>query len=254
MAECRDLESLFAAYVDGEAAPGDCAAVDAHFRTCPPCRQRVAAERVVREAVASRRDTLRTCASPDLRRRCQAYGKVASAPAQGVFTRKTWVPLSMVATLMLAVAGVFFYGLRGGTGALAAQLAVDHVKCFEFAEPPTILPSAAALGRQWAEERGWAVTVPKTEPLEQLELLGLRRCISTEGTTAHMMYKWRGKPLSVYILNRATPRIGPERTFVERLGQDSMIWSKGGRTYAVVTRGRQAEIEKVADYVQRAAE
>ena len=63
MAECRDLESLFAAYVDGEAAPGDCAVIDAHVRGCAVCRNRVARERVVREAVAARRDALRGCAT-----------------------------------------------------------------------------------------------------------------------------------------------------------------------------------------------
>jgi anti-sigma factor RsiW len=254
MAECRDIESLFAAYVDGEAAPGECAAVDAHFRSCPACRDRVAAERAVREAVVARRDSLRMCASADLRRRCQAQCQSASAPRAGVFARKPWVPLSMVATLALAVAGVFFYGLKGGAEALAAQLAVDHVKCFEFAAPPTILPDAKALGRDWAETRGWTVKVPESEPAEQLELLGLRRCISTEGTTAHMMYTWRGQPLSVYVLNSEHPRVGSAPKLVERLGQEAIMWSKGGRTYAVVTRGRPAEIEQVAQYVQRSAE
>ena len=34
---------------------------------------------------------------------------------------------------LLAVAGVFFIGLNGSVEALAAQLALDHVKCFQFA-------------------------------------------------------------------------------------------------------------------------
>ena len=168
--------------------------------------------------------------------------------------QKDWVPLSMVATLVLAVAGVFVYGLKGGTEALAAQLAVDHVKCFEFAAPPTIIPDAKSLGREWAESRGWTVKVPESEANEQLELLGIRRCISTEGLTAHLMYKWRGQPLSVYILNSGHPRVGPVPRLVERLGQEEIIWSKGGRTYAVVARGRPSEIEHVALYVQRSAE
>ena len=261
MAECRDLESLFAAYVDGEAAPGDCAVIDAHFRSCAVCRNRVAQERVVREAVAARRETLRGCATGELRRRCeercQALAdtpRAASAGARGVFQRKTWVPLSMVATLVLAVAGVFIYGLRDGVEALGAQLAADHVKCFEFSSPPTIIPDAKAIGRKWAEDRGWAVKVPDSEPLEQLEFLEMRRCISTKGTTAHVMYKWRGQPLSVYVLNSAHPRVGASPQLVERFGQEELIWSKGGRTYAVVTRGRPTDLEHVVLYVQRTAE
>ena len=260
MAECRDLESLFAAYVDGEAAPVDCAALDAHFRSCPACRDRVAGERIVREAVVARRETLRGCASGELRRRCEARrsGVVsqpgAASPGQGVFSSKTWVPLSMVATLALAVAGVFLFGLKDGVEALGTQLAADHVKCFEFASQPTVLPDAKLLSRQWAQDFGWTVRVPASEPVEQLELLSIRRCISSEGFTAHVMYRWRGQPFSVYVLNSAYPRVGPVPQLVERLGQEEIIWSKGGRTYAVVARGRRSDIEHVALYVQRSAE
>lgn len=254
MAECRDLEPLFAAYVDGEAGHADCAALEAHFRSCPPCRARVATERVVRDAVVTERSRLRACASPELRRRCEACQPSKAGVAPGVFAHRRWVPLSMVATLVLAIAGVFFYGLNAGPGALAAQLAADHVKCFEFASPPTILPDAKTLGTEWARDRGWAVKVPESEPSEQLELLGIKRCISTQGLTAHLMYKWRGQPLSVYVLNSGHARIGPVPKLVERLGQEEIIWSKGGRTYAVVARGRPADIEHVVWYVQRSAE
>jgi len=160
----------------------------------------------------------------------------------------------MAATLVLALSGVFLYGLKGGTQALAAQLAVDHVKCFEFAPNPTVLPNAAALSREWSTVRGWTIKVPESTPVEHLELLGMRRCISTEGLTAHLMYKWRGQPLSVYVLNSQHPRIGAMPQIVERLGQEAIMWSKGGRTYAVVTRGRPSEIEEVAKYVQTTAE
>ena len=91
-------------------------------------------------------------------------------------------------------------------------------------------------------------------PGEQLELLGIRRCLSTEGLTAHLMYKWRGQPLSVYVLNSKHPRVGPVPQLVERLGQEEIIWSKGDRTYAIVTRGHPSDIEHVALYVQRSAE
>ncbi len=164
------------------------------------------------------------------------------------------MPLSMVATLVLAVAGVFLWGLGGSVEALSTQLAADHVKCFEFASPPTIMPDAKAIGREWVHARGWSLKIPESEPGVQLELLGVRRCISTDGMTAHLMYRWRGQPLSVYVLNSEHPRVGPAPKLVERLGQEEIIWSKGGRTYAIVTRGHPSEIEHVALYVQRTAE
>jgi anti-sigma factor RsiW len=254
MAECRDLEPLFAAYVDGEAGQADRAALEAHLGRCPPCRARVSGERIVRDAVVAERHRLRATASEHLRRRCAAcQPSPPKRVVSGVALRR-WVPLSMAATLALAVAGVFFYGLNAGPEALAAQFAADHVKCFEFASPPTILPNATALGREWAQARGWTIKVPESAPSEQLELLGVRRCISTEGLTAHLMYKWRGQPLSVYVLNKGHARIGPVPTLVERLGQEEIIWSKEGQTYAVVARGRPADLEPVVRYVQRSTE
>jgi hypothetical protein len=160
----------------------------------------------------------------------------------------------MAATLLLAIAGVFLYGLQGGTEALAAQLAMDHVKCFEFAPQPSVLPDARALGREWSTMRGWTIKIPQSAPIEDLELLGMRRCISTEGFTAHVMYRWHGQPLSVYVLNRAHPRVGTTPHLVERLGQEAIMWSKGGRTYAVVARGRPTDLEQVARYVRTEAE
>jgi anti-sigma factor RsiW len=96
--------------------------------------------------------------------------------------------------------------------------------------------------------------VPASAPVEKLELLGIRRCISTEGLTAHMMYRWRGEPLSVFVLNRASSRVGTVQRVVEKLGQEAVIWSTRDRTYAVVARGRRSEIEQVAQYVRHTAE
>jgi anti-sigma factor RsiW len=256
MAECRDLESLFASYVDGETQPPDCAALEAHLRACPACRERVSGEREVREAIGTCREKLRGAASTDLRRRCAA-GRQTDPPAvraRPSVPRRAWVPLSMAATLVLALAGVFVYGLRGGSEAFAAQLALDHLKCFEFAPAPTVLPDARAIGREWSAARGWTLKVPESTTIESLELLGVRRCISTEGFTAHLMYRWRGQPLSVYVVNDAHPRITEAPQIVERLGQEAIMWSKGGRTYAVVARGRQSDVEQVARYVRTEAE
>jgi anti-sigma factor RsiW len=254
MADCRDLETLLAPYVDGEARPIDCAAVDAHLRNCPPCRDRAVQERAIREAMVKCREQLRSRASDTLRRRCEACRPSPAVTPAATRVRRPWVPLSMAATLVLAVAGVFLWGLKGGSQALAAQLVVDHVKCFEFAPAPTIIPDAAALSREWAAVRGWSLKIPESTPSEELQLLEIRRCISTRGLTAHVMYRWHGQPLSVYVLNSHDSRIGPVPQIVERLGEEAIMWSKGDRTYAVVTHGRATEIEHVAQYVRTRAE
>ena len=258
MAECRDLEELLAPYVDGEAQAVDCAAIDAHLRTCPACRTRVSCERAVREALVARRDRIRPSAPLDLRRRCAAAhalpAQPAGLPAGAARRRSSWVPLSMAASILLAFAGVFFYGLRGGGPALAAQLVADHVRCFAFEPQPTIIPDGLAKSREWAATRGWDLKVPPSTDTEQLKFLDIRRCISSDAVTAHILYKWRGEPLSVYVMSRQHPRIGPTPELVEQGGQEAFMWSKNNRTYAVVARGRPADVEQVARYVQIAAE
>jgi anti-sigma factor RsiW len=252
---CQELEPLFASYVDEEAAPPDRATVDAHLHACPPCRDRLAGERAARDVVRARRAGLRPCASNALRTRCAAQH---SAPAvrSGVLTRRAWVPLSIAAAVLLAVVtGLFFVG--NSVEVLAAQLAVDHVKCFQFA-PDRGAVNPLTEGQKWETGYGWPLKVPASAEAEQLELLGVRRCLSSEGRVAHMMYRWRGQPLSVFVLNSRVRGRGDAHADVEaslaKMGEQTVIWSRGDRTYAVVARGPSSGLQQVARYVRRASE
>jgi anti-sigma factor RsiW len=153
------------------------------------------------------------------------------------------VPLSLAATLVLAVAGVFIYGsFDRGVRAFAAQLALDHVKC--FAVEPRGPGDAAALSSRWQQSHGWALAVPP--PRGALELLGVRLCLSSEGRTAHIMYRHRGRPLSVFVAQDARRR--PRE--LEVMGHQAIIWSQGDQTFAVVGREPLDEMERVAKYVK----
>jgi anti-sigma factor RsiW len=244
--------------VDGEASPLDRAAVDAHLAKCPPCRDRVSDEQTARSVLVARRDELKMCAPELLKRRCAEHltslpPAVTSQPPQGWLIRRA-MPLSIAATILLALAGVLFFGLTGSVEALAAQLAVDHVKCFQFASLDVPDADPVALGQQWAAARGWPIKVPASDATHELQLLTVRRCASTDGITAHLMYKWRGEPLSVYILNSAERVSAGRDHLLEKLGQETVIWSTEGRTYAIVARARPSELEQVAQYVKRTAE
>jgi anti-sigma factor RsiW len=252
---CADLDPLLAAYVDDEAAPQERSTVDAHITACPPCRDRVVAERAARAVLQSRRDNLRTCATPALRSRCAALGSGEAVRRSGMLplTRR-WVPLSLAATLVLAVAGVFLFGLSDRVEVFAAQLALDHVKCFKFTPDRITTGDAAAIGRDWAGKQGWALNVPSSAPAHRLELLGVRRCGSTEGRVAHVMYRWRGEPLSVYVLPASLTPAPEFQNVVDSLGHEAVIWSRDGRTYAVVAKGSAAELAQVAAYVRTQAQ
>jgi anti-sigma factor RsiW len=256
MADCNELEPLLAAYVDGEVGSDEAARIREHLEACATCRRAVAGGQAAREILHARRGALVAAAPPQLRKRCAACAcgpstRVAKAPPRWISPRR-WVPLSFAATIVLAVGAVFFTTLNGSVEALATQLALDHVKCFQFAPAHAEVDPAVA-STIWNRTYGWLISVPTSAPAEQLELLDVRRCMSTQGASAHIMYRWHGKPLSVYVLN-STPGFDPRADrLVSRLGQQAVIWSDAGRTYAVVGRGPPNDLEHIARYMRASA-
>ena len=251
MSKCQDLDPLFAAYADGEVAANDRASVEAHLERCPPCRERVAEQRTVRAVLTARRPTLRACASPYLRARCAAYGRSAARRpfSFGLFgAARRWVPLSLAATLVLAVAGAFLFGLNDKVNALTAQLTLDHVTCFQFAPERLGHADASAASREWMAKQGWPIQIPASSVSAELELLGIRRCSMSSGRVAHVMYKWRGKPLSVFVVPRTIRRMRQE--IAEKFGHDAVMWTEGDRTYVVLARARPADLVPVVGYVR----
>lgn len=256
MNECRECETLLAAYVDGETAAGEAARLDRHVGTCEPCRDRVARERAAREVVQARRATLRPQAPADLRARCASQAAAgitavytARRPAMAAMQR--WVPLSLAATLLLAVGAVFALGLTDRVQALAFQSTLDHVKCARFF-PPEEPVEAVEAARQWQATFGWPVTVPPTSAAAGLALKGLRRCAFTDGRVAHIMYEWRGKPLSLYVVPEAMLETGSR--VAERFGHNTIMWARQGRTYVLVTPpARDVGLDQVVAYVKASA-
>jgi anti-sigma factor RsiW len=160
------------------------------------------------------------------------------------------VPLSLAATLLLAVTGAFMLGLNEPVEALAAQLTLDHVRCFQFAPERLAHVDPASAGRDWAAAQGWSLQVPASSAATQLELLGVRRCLLSGGRVAHLMYKWRGEPLSVFVVPRMV-RTGPQRDeIVEKFGHEAIVWSTGERTYVVLARGSPSDLDPVVGYVR----
>jgi anti-sigma factor RsiW len=256
MSECSEVEPLLAAYVDNEVAPGDLGRLQAHLAACPGCRRRVAGEGAARELLHARRHELVRQAPAHLHKRCAACvcgpaSRRTFAPTRWIVSHR-WLPLSFAATVVLAIAAVFFTTLNGSVEALATQLALDHVKCFQFAPAHAEVDPIVA-SSLWKKTYGWLISVPTSAPVEQLELLDVRRCMSTHGASAHIMYRWRGQPLSVYVLNSAGGFDPHDERLVSRLGQKAVIWSDAGRTYAVVGRAPPNDLEHIAHYLRASA-
>jgi hypothetical protein len=94
------------------------------------------------------------------------------------------VPLSLAATLLLAVGGVFIFGLNDRVEALAASLAIDHVKCFKTVKTDPNTPAdTAAAAIKWKQDRAGDPCRAALEPSNSLAA-AVRRRFSTEGRGA----------------------------------------------------------------------
>src|SRR5205814_5333871 len=103
----------------------DRAMVDVHLSACPPCRRRAEAEMAARETLRSR--VCQPCAPEQLLRRCRR----AATPIGRITCTYSSTSLSMFAAVIIIAGGASVYGLtRLSPTVLAAQLTLDHVKCF----------------------------------------------------------------------------------------------------------------------------
>ena len=237
MPSCREIDPLFAAYVDGEASAEQRAAVDAHLKACPKCRHQTALQTVVRDTV--REKLCRPAAPEALRARCRAAARTGTLPF-GI-SRTALASLSMVAALTLVLGGVLLYSLTGlSPTVLAAQLTLDHVSCFTIGGSEA--PIDAAAGEEaYARNYGRQVQLPRAA-VDGLQLVGLRRCYCGEGGVAHALYRLSGRPLSLYVI----PDVNRERVSTGVFGHDAVIWSKRNITYVLVGRERREELERLA--------
>ena len=258
MAKCQDIEPQLTAYVDGEVGEAERSRLETHLQRCPPCRARVASEQATHDLLLSKRAELRGCAPAALRHRCAAQRAFAAGRSR-VLSRRLLVPLSLAASGGLAAALLLIFGWSSSVETYAAQLADDHVSCFRV-PPEGGLVNAASLAAAWQSSNGWPLTIPESSDEHGLTLLGVRRCGSTQGVVAHVLYRWWGQPLSVYVLNDTVDRIvdashNPQaHDTVAANGEHAVMWTRNGRTYAVVARGRPADVEAVAAYIRTAAE
>jgi len=255
MSKCQDLDPLFAPYVDGDVAPADRASVEAHLAKCPPCRDRIAEQRTVRAVFEARRPALRASASGALHERCAAHAGARNVRRflGGASFARRWVPLSVAATIVLAVAGVFLFSPNDKVEALAIQLTVDHMTCFQFAPERLHHADAVTAEHEWLAKQRWDIRVPASSAANDLELLGVRRCGLGNRRVAHILYKWHGQPLSVFVVPR-TVRNTPLAEEIDKFGHEAIMWSDHERTYVLLARARPSELAPVVGYVKAHAQ
>lgn len=256
MPECSRIDSLVTPFVDGELPEPDQQTVQQHLTACPPCRAKVAAERAIRGLLQARRQDLSSsCASSALKERCALLSSrsrpAAFLPFPAGASSRSWRarlgPLALAAALVLAVGGVFLYqGTRGSSRLLAAELAMDHEKCFRLnhlLEAGGTPSSVQATMSTWF---GWNVTLPDLSGHDDVSLVGSRPCLYGEGKVAHIMYMHRGQPVSLFMLPRETRQEQVVRIF----GHEARMWSEGDRTFVLLAKESGSELDEMVSLVR----
>jgi anti-sigma factor RsiW len=122
---------------------------------------------------------------------------------------------------------------------LAAQLTLDHVKCFAVHAGAPV--DARASEAEYERQYGQRLRLPQTAAAG-LQLVGLRRCYCGEGPAAHAMYRLGGRPISLYVIQDANR----SRASTGLFGYDAVIWSKAGTTYVLVSHEPRSTLERLA--------
>lgn len=249
MNECNELEPLVTRWVDGETDTAGAARVEAHLAACRRCAARAAAERTARRLLKDRHDALTSATVPPALRARLATLRPATGrrPAPGA---RTWfrLPVAIAATLLLAASGVTLHVLTGrSTTVLAAQLAADHVKCHLTEHEESGLEPVAVQDRL-AARYGLHAQVPPGTADHRLRLVGARRCLTGNGTTAHILYRYDDQPVSLYLV----PDEGRAAASVEVFGRQTYMWSRHNGTYVLVANAGVAGLPQLVAYMQQA--
>jgi anti-sigma factor RsiW len=253
---CHEVENDLTAYVDGLSPRAD--QIAAHLDTCAACRAAAHAHTVARTVLQARAAQLSPIAPPGLRTKIAANIRDAQAPGpkpQGLplfgwtgrlsaFAAAAMVVLTLGAVLV-PVATV------RSTALLAAQLALDHLKCFTIdgdadGQPLEKTAAEATLRNDF----DLSVAVPASDPSQGLTLMAVRRCLYGDGLGAHVMYRVNGEPVSLFVL----PGLARPAAELSLFGHDEVVWTHGDRTYMLVARaGLGDPLSRVASYLRTEA-
>jgi hypothetical protein len=242
---CREVEDKLAGWVDGNHV--DSAAIAAHLETCNGCRASAHAQSVARTVLRARAAELAPMAPPGLRTRVianlpqdlttlrpSAFAK-ASADTHDLSWSGRLTAFATAAMVVLTLGAVLLpVTTIRSTALLAAQLALDHLKCFTIegdADGQPISKAQAEVALK--QEYGLDVVVPASRPGDRLELMAVRRCLYGDGRAAHLMYRLNGEPVSLFVI----PGLARPDADFSLFGHDQVVWTAGDRTYMLVARG-----------------
>ncbi len=227
---CQDIAPLLAAMADAPEGTAPDLRATAHLAECDGCQRALWVQQDVHGLLRARAGALQGQAPAALRTAISA--QVPPARAAG----RRWIPVGMpvAATLLLALLGVFTYGATSASSSvLAAQLALDHLKCSRLVSPGASVNPVQVV-KDWAQRYDWTPRVPTPSPARKAALIEARRCLYGHGHLAHLLYEIDGRTVSVFVMPRQEYPAAAAPARHDFLGQHAEVWAEGDQSFAVV--------------------
>jgi mycothiol system anti-sigma-R factor len=232
---CTDVQARLHAYVDGELAVGEIAAIDAH---CAECRQCEALARGERDFRLLLRRQPREAASPELRARI-----VGRIRREARLTQ--WRPWLLVPAVAVAAAVVLMVALPWSRQSppLVADLVDKHIAYAQIERPAEFASSDRDEVAAWFRDRaGMRVTVPDYSP-SGIRLVGARLADAHERKAAYLLYEKGRTLLSVFMVpvaeaplrGRVVSYRDHEYLTYERKGFRTVSWTDGQTLFGLVS-------------------
>ena len=241
---CRRICDLLAQYADGTLPEAQRAEVQRHLAACPPCRVIAGKECGAHRVLRARAGRLRAEQVPAaLRSRCEALSRRSGA---AYFWSRRSSRFAAAAVLIIAIGSLLSVVTRQSDALLAAQLTADHMKCFMLFRPQEGRALGATQAEQMLRDRfGIDVRVPSSSGSGGLELINARQCLYADGRVPHLMYQANGHDISLFVIE------GESRPAAEftTLGHHTRIWSRGDRTFVLITPVADGAVAAAAQYV-----
>ena len=251
--ECKQIEGSLTAVVDGGAPPDEAARVAQHLASCPACRQAMQVQVTARAVLRTRAAQLSVVAPPGLRTRIIASARAERPEAAAILSWRGRLSAFSAAAILVLTLGFALLPIvtERSTVVLAAQMALDHLKCFMIDGDSDAAPiSKADAEATIAREYGWTASVPASAAAEGVELMAVRHCLYGDGMAAHLLYRVHGKAVSLFIM----PGLVRPAAELRVLGHDEVVWTQGDRTYMLVAdAGAMAGLARVASYLRNEA-
>ncbi|MSO62748.1 MAG: hypothetical protein EXQ50_11770 [Acidobacteria bacterium] len=251
--DCKQIEGSLAAVVDGGAPPGEAARVAQHLASCPACRQAMQVQAIARAVLRTRAAQLSVVAPPGLSTRIIASARAERPEAAAILSWRGRLSAFSAAAILVLTLGFALLSIvtERSTVVLAAQLALDHLKCFMIDGDSDGAPiSKADAEATIAREYGWTASVPASAAAEGVELMAVRHCLYGDGMAAHLLYRVKGQAVSLFIM----PGLVRPAAELSVLGHDEVVWTQGDRTYMLVAdAGTTAGLARVASYLRNEA-